>query len=208
VSSSNNNAANSIWLRQAIFESMLILVGIVLGFWVNEWREDLQKEAQGQAALERIIEEIEDNRKAVQFILPYHTKVLDKLVALEGNVPDKPMIETFLSSVATQGVGDLLLQDEAWKTATARDSLVAIDFDTVQQIASAYNLAESGPKNTWNGTIALFDEREAFLSEAAPYMHKRFLFIYSNLVSQEKYLVQTYDAVLKNLTPESSKSSD
>ena len=194
----------SIWLRQAIFESVLILIGIVLGFWVNEWREDLEKKVQGEAALARIVEELQDNRQSVQQVLPYHTKVLNKLSALEGNAPEAPMIETFLGSIATQGVGDLLLQDEAWKTASARDSLIAIDFEIVQQIASVYNLANNGPKNTWNATIALFNEKEAFETSAAAYMQKRFLFNYANLVSQEQYLIQQYNSVLKNLDIQSN----
>ncbi|WP_262693369.1 hypothetical protein [Kordiimonas aquimaris] len=190
---------NNMWLRHAVFESLLILIGIVLGFWVNEWREDLQKKTQGQAALARIVEELEDNRLSVQQILPYHKQVLQKLVALEENIPDAPMIETFLGTVASQGVGDLFVQDEAWKTASARDSLVAVDFSLVQQIASVYNLADTGPKSTWNNTIALFSEKEAFEPAAAPYMQKRFLFNYTNLVSQEQYLIQRYDAVLENI---------
>lgn len=189
----------NVWLRQAIFESALILVGIVLGFWVNEWREDIEKKNQGDAALARIVEEIQDNRAALKQILPYHTKVLNNLVEMQGNVPDAPMIETFLDVIAPNGIGDLLLQDEAWKTAIARDSLMAIDFGIVQDIAAVYNLADFGAKNMWNSTIMLFNEKEAFLAENAPYMQKRYMFNYSNLVSQEKYLMERYDQLLKKL---------
>lgn len=187
------------WLGRTLLESILIVLGIVLGFIVNEWREDLERAERADAAMGRIIEELSDNRAKVAAVLPYHREVAQRLRALLADPPMAPMIDTFMGGVAPNGVGDLLLQDEAWKTASARDSLATVDFETVQAIAGVYNIADSGARGSWQQLIALFSDPQSVMPDTGGYMLRRFSLGYDLLVSQEEYLLVRYDAVLARL---------
>ncbi len=184
------------WIGRTIFESGLIIVGIVLGFLVNEWREDLERAQQRDLALDRIIQELQLNREAVARVLPYHEKVAKKLRALLDNPPSKPFIDTFLQDVATAGVGDLVLQDTAWKTASARDSLATLDFGTVQQLSDVYDLAESGPLFAQLKIFEAFAEPQMYAPDQNGYLLKRAVFSFETIAMQERFLLQRYDEVL------------
>lgn len=193
------------WVGRAVFESLLIVVGIFVGFLVTEWREDLQVKKQGQAALARIIQEITTNRDAVARILPYHEKLAADLRTLLDNPPTKPLIDTFLQGVAQQGVGDLLLLDTAWRTAAARDSLATLDFLSVQRIADAYDLAKTGPQASWNMIVGFFTDTGMYAPDENGYLLRRLSFAYDTLAMQEKALLQRYNYTLQQLAPEGSE---
>ena len=187
------------WLGRAFFESTLIVLGVVLGFWVNEWRENRQREADGRAAIERVAIELRNNREAVARVLPYHERVAEALRVLRSDPPsDASLIETFFS-VADSGFGDLRLNDEVWRTALSRDSFARADFSDVQAITSVYNLADNGARNSWSLLVSFMTETSAFSSDQSGVALMRFSFAYDELVSQERYLIQEYDAVLKLL---------
>lgn len=187
------------WVGRTVFESALIVVGIILGFVVNEWRENLQLEQKADLAMDRILQELELNRDAVANVLPYHEQIAGKLRALLADPPQKPLIDTFLQDVATEGVGDLLLLDTAWKTANGRDSLAPFDFSAVQQLADVYDLAETGPQTSWIMIITFFSDKEMYAPDADGILLRRMSFAYDTLVMQEKALLQRYDWVLKDI---------
>lgn len=190
---------NSSLIGRTAFESVLIVVGIILGFVVNEWREDLERQRQGELALDRIIQELQLNREAVARVLPYHQKVAADLKLLLDNPPTKPFIDTFLQDVATGGVGDLVLQDTAWKTALARDSLATFDFAAVQRLADIYDLATTGALYAQVKIIEYFTETEMYAPDTNGYLLRRAIFSYETIVMQEEFLLQRYDEILENL---------
>lgn len=187
------------WVGRTVFESALIIVGIILGFIVNEWREDLQLEHKADLAMDRILQELELNREAVAGVLPYHEQVSNRLRGLLANPPAKPLMDTFLQDVATEGVGDLLLLDTAWKTANGRDSLAPFDFSAVQQLADTYDLAETGPQTSWTMIITFFAEKEMYAPDEDGILLRRMSFAYDTLVMQEKALLQRYEWVLREI---------
>ena len=150
------------WVGRTLFESALIVVGIILGFIVNEWREDIQLEQKADLAMDRILQELELNREAVANVLPYHEQIANDLRALLVDPPQKPLMDTFLQDVATEGVGDLVLLDTAWQTANSRDSLAPFDFSAVQQLADTYDLAKTGPQTSWTMIITFFADKEMY----------------------------------------------
>lgn len=187
------------WVGRTLFESSLIVVGIILGFIVNEWREDIQLEQKADLAMDRILQELELNREAVANVLPYHEQIATDLRALLADPPQKPLMDTFLQDVATEGVGDLLLLDTAWQTANSRDSLAPFNFSAVQQLADTYDLAETGPQTSWTMIITFFADKEMYAPDQGGILLRRMSFAYDTLVMQEKALLQRYDWVLKQI---------
>lgn len=187
------------WVGRTLFESSLIVVGIILGFIVNEWREDIQLEQKADLAMDRILQELELNREAVANVLPYHEQIATDLRALLADPPQKPLMDTFLQDVATEGVGDLLLLDTAWQTANSRDSLAPFNFSAVQQLADTYDLAKTGPQTSWTMIITFFADKEMYAPDQGGILLRRMSFAYDTLVMQEKALLQRYDWVLKQI---------
>ena len=187
------------WVGRTLFESALIVVGIILGFIVNEWREDIQLEQKADLAMDRILQELELNREAVANVLPYHEQIANDLRALLVDPPQKPLMDTFLQDVATEGVGDLVLLDTAWQTANSRDSLAPFDFSAVQQLADTYDLAKTGPQTSWTMIITFFADKEMYAPDQGGILLRRMSFAYDTIVMQEKALLQRYDWVLKQI---------
>lgn len=187
------------WVGRTIFESALIVIGIILGFLVNEWREDLQLEQKADLAMDRILQELELNREAVANVLPYHEQIAGDLRDLLTDPPKEPFIDTFLQKVATEGVGDLLLLDTAWQTANSRDSLAPFDFSAVQRLADVYDLAETGPQTSWIMIITFFSDKEMYAPDTDAILLRRMSFAYDTLVMQERALLQRYDWVLEDI---------
>lgn len=196
------------WFGHTVFESALIIVGIILGFIVNEWREDIERQERADAALDRIIQELELNRSAVALVLPYHQQVASDLKALLPDPPKKPFIETLLQDVATGGIGDLELLDTAWQTAIGRDALAPIDFTTVQEIADVYDLAEEGAAFTQVKIIEFFADTAMFAPDTGGDQLRRTSFAYDIIVLQERYLLERYDALLADLIPDYEPPED
>lgn len=187
------------WVGRTLFESALIVVGIILGFIVNEWREDIQLGQKADLAMDRILQELELNREAVANVLPYHEQIANDLRALLVDPPQKPLMDTFLQDVATEGVGDLVLLDTAWQTANSRDSLAPFDFSAVQQLADTYDLAKTGPQTSWTMIITFFADKEMYAPDQGGILLRRMSFAYDTIVMQEKALLQRYDWVLKQI---------
>lgn len=187
------------WVGRTLFESALIVIGIILGFIANEWREDLQLRSKADDALDRIIQELELNREAVARILPYHERVASELRALLAAPPQKPFVNTFLEDVATQGIGDLVLLDTAWQTASSRDSLSPFDFYAVQQLADIYGMAEGGANFTQLKIIEFFADAGMYAPDSDGVYLQRQVFAYETLVLQERALLERYDYILATL---------
>lgn len=96
-------AKTQAWLGKAVFEGVLIVLGVVLGFLVAEWRENRETEAAGRAALARIVLEIEANKQTVEGILPYHRKVADGLSGLLKAGPPQSLLSKPSSKLRSRG---------------------------------------------------------------------------------------------------------
>ncbi|MEO1013969.1 MAG: hypothetical protein AAFX08_02160 [Pseudomonadota bacterium] len=201
------------WVGRAVFESGLIVIGVVLGFIVNEWREGRAAAAEAARSLDRIVAEIELNRSRIKRILPYHQRVAAELADFDYSTLANEegvqtiLVEALFGDIATEGVGDLILQDEAWRTALEQDALAAADFSTLTRIASLYELTLSGPNASWRAIIDQIDEQASFTpAETVPAL-KRMTLKYQNLVAQEKYVLEEIDRALAEVQGPTGRQS-
>src|SRR5262249_48497316 len=78
----------------AIFQAVLVVLGVLLGFAVTEWQANAREQSEAQHALASIIEELGANRAAVVESLTYHEqKLAAMLEAQKANA--KPDIRMF-----------------------------------------------------------------------------------------------------------------
>jgi len=139
------------WLGKASFEAMLIVFAVVLGFIVNEWRQDYRDTQESIEALSRIKIEVENNRAAVMYISKYHEDLSAALSEVLAEAPDAPLVDTFEQAAMSLKppnslIGDVLLNDDAWLTAQTVGALTKAEFATVQAMSysKATNYRTSG----------------------------------------------------------------
>jgi len=119
--------------RSAIFQAVLVILGVVLGFAVTEWQSDRAEKAEAQHALAGIIEEIGANQAAVTEARTYHEARLAALAdAQKSNTP--PDIRAFDRGF----VAPAQVSSAAWTSASEVGALAHLPFDKVLSLSKVY----------------------------------------------------------------------
>ncbi len=118
-------------------ELLSIVIAIVLGFIVTEWRESRQEAKKAKLALHRIAQEVELNRDAISNMLPYYETMLHRIDSL-GH--DSLEISTDLQG--WQGINPIALQSSAYQLAMQTGLLSNIDFEMATAISLYYVICE------------------------------------------------------------------
>lgn len=126
------NSPQGIWL-----EIFSIIVAIVLGFLVAEWREARAESQRSNLALQRIAQEVERNREAMERVQPYYEGILNQMDS----------IGTENLNVATdltdwEGFNPIALQTSAYQIALQTGLLSNIDFEMATAISLYYAACE------------------------------------------------------------------
>lgn len=148
------------WLLRALFESGLILFGLLGAFALNEWQEARQREARVEALLTAITAELQANLELQQDAATYNTNLVDALRKLrdEGATIVPP-------SVYPRGLIIVPpLTSAAWDAAQEGGLLNEIPIETVLVLASIYE----SQRNHVDSTAALFNAMYAAYMSAPP----------------------------------------
>lgn len=124
--------------RSAVFQAVLVVLGVVLGFAITEWQNDRAEKAEAQHALAGIIEELGSNHTAVKEARLYHEeKQQDLAAAQKANTP--PDIRDFNRGF----VAPAQLSGAAWTSASEVGALSHLPFDKVLSLSKIYALQAS-----------------------------------------------------------------
>ena len=128
-------------LNTLLVEVLSIIIAVILGFVVNEWRENMNNKVKAQAALSKIAIEIEQNKKQLTEKQEYYRQMVNVLDSL--NSAKEKNIEGKISSLPNwKGFNPPLLSSSSFKTASTLGVFSYIDFDTADQIAKVYLLQD------------------------------------------------------------------
>ena len=133
------------WMFRAVFESVLIIVSIVVALGVNEWRDRRELEAHAREARVAFGREITANRGillAEKSGLPDHRRLWERYREL-GQKPVltaadlQPVYDEF-----PQGVNMLRLRDAVWRSLSGSDVLRRLDQRDLFLLAEIYRQQE------------------------------------------------------------------
>ena len=116
----------------AIFQSLLVVLGVVLGFIITEWQADQSRRAEARHALAGILEEIAVNRDAIAAARAYHA---DKTAMLSSAAGARPDIRAFDRGF----VAPAQVSAAAWSTAGETGALANLPFDQVLSLSRIYS---------------------------------------------------------------------
>ncbi|NRB50839.1 MAG: hypothetical protein HRU41_24430 [Saprospiraceae bacterium] len=114
-------------------ELLSIVIAIVLGFIVTEWRESLQEAKKAKLALYRIAQEVELNRDAAAHMLPYYEKMLHRMDSL-----GRDSFNVNSDIKGWEGINPIAFQSSAYQLAIQTGLLSNIDFEMATNISLFY----------------------------------------------------------------------
>lgn len=191
------------WLSKAIVESMLILIGILTAFALEEWKDERNIQILIIHSINNFEHEIKQNSARINDVNIYHKGVQQVLQNRESRGTMNSIAEFRNILDAMQPI---VLTNSAWDTAVATGVFTRMDFELVSALTLTYN------------TQARFDENyrtelRTMLSpsnlnnknlEAIVYNASQLV---SNIIAQESELAAYYDQVLAILRSHLSKKS-
>ena len=131
--------ATSIWLPQVMFESMLIVVSILVALGLDEWRSDRQDAENIEHALSNFISEIQQNRARVEDAAPFN-QGLHHVLSRRQEVRAIESVATFINII--DSYSPVVLQSTAWETALATGALARMDYNLVSALSLTYSLQD------------------------------------------------------------------
>lgn len=129
--------ATSEWLPRVLFESMLIVVSILVALYLDEWRDDRQDAENIEHALANFVSEIQQNRARVEDAAPFN-QGLRHVLSRRQKVRAIESVATFVNII--ESYNPVVLQSTAWETAIATGSLAKMDYNLVSALSLTYSL--------------------------------------------------------------------
>lgn len=170
-----------------IIEVTSIVLAVVLGFIVNEWRENLNNKSKANSALQKITMEIKQNYLNLSEKQKYYNNIisaLDSLLSIYG--------EDNLSSKSVpgwKGINPPILSSSSYKTALTIGVFSYVDFHKADKISKVYLLQDELQKL---GTLSI---QSLITGEFYNYRSIKLLFvIYNELIDG---WMLAYNQVLK-----------
>lgn len=124
------------WLPRVVFESLLIVVSILLALALDEWTEDLEIEELVTRSVASFERELQQNKARIEDAIPYHAGILGVLRRLDESGEDKTLAQYREVISALQPTR---LLRSAWDTAVATGALSRMDYEMVAALSQTYD---------------------------------------------------------------------
>ena len=131
-------------LLENIKQLFLIVFSVVLGIFLSERIEERKNEKEAALLLSKIKSEINDNKKLLEYWVPYHQEIVDRLDSLNG---DEIFVRNFIDDestlyeeVITRGtiMGSSPAKD-AWDIAKSHPLIVHFDYEELLILSKIYH---------------------------------------------------------------------
>jgi len=180
-----------------LFEVVLIAVGVFLGLWANNWHEDREHRAQGEAALRNFAGEMEANRQATQHYRSYHETLAQELTQfLRSQEP--PSQDRFNKEVHFEGLRPVIFEHTAWDLALATQALSYLKPDLAFDISKAYT-EQNAFQTLENSFLASAFTPSGLSSDNVKGLAAAMLIYLSDVNQQEPAMVSRYEKVIPEI---------
>lgn len=129
--------ATSIWLPRVLFESLLIVVSIMVALGLDEWRDNRQNAENIEKALSNFLGEIQQNKAGIDDVAPFN-QGLQHVLSRRQEVSAIDSVTQFVNMI--ESYNPVVLRSTAWETALATGSLGKMDYNLVSALSLTYSL--------------------------------------------------------------------
>jgi hypothetical protein len=124
-------------IGRVLFESLLLIVSVVLGFVVSEWGTHAKERELAANVRRSIAQEVEDNLRTMDAQLDRHRAGLAALVRAKPD-PAKPALLVLVTSLPGGTINNLPMKRAAWDAAVSSGALRLLDHDLVERYSEIY----------------------------------------------------------------------
>ncbi len=122
-------------------EMVAIMLSVVLGFALNEWRVNRAEADAVESAKQSLIRELETNNRVNEQRLAYYAEFRDTLsVLMDSHGPDAALAPDTLGFAS---IFPYFFTSGAYEAARASGTLSNMDFDTIELLSVAYTLQDT-----------------------------------------------------------------
>jgi hypothetical protein len=137
--------------RHWFLEGMLIVVSVLLGFGLSEFREAQAERDLTGRVLDGIRAEIEHNLSVLEPFVPTHTQWMEALAKVDTSEGNQSGVEVWFATrppLPLDGTSPFpSLRRSAWDAAVAGGALRLIDYDVAAALADVYGMQEQATAN-------------------------------------------------------------
>jgi hypothetical protein len=184
-------------LLAALLEAGFLVLGVVLAFAVNEWREAREDRDRAEAALVSVVEELRSNRDAVAEARQYHVGLLTRLRALRGEGKE-PTIRDFPNGF----IAPATPFRTAWESAADTGALADLPYDTVLRLSRLYAEQDRYVDQAQTAGEVIYAELLDVGGFGIVEKHAQLPFFIATFSFREEQLIASYDAALEWLEAE------
>jgi hypothetical protein len=178
------------------FEALLIVLSVLLGFGVSEWRQASGDRELAERVLRNLHAELEHNRTELDQVLPRHREILDALVAADATDSTQSGWDVIFRVI--QGVGGGMappaLRRGAWDAAVSTGALRLLDYEVVAALSEIYE-RQSTSADFFGRAMGAY-EPVLFEPHRQSETVQAFRWMAVELVSFESDLLELYDRQL------------
>lgn len=132
-------ASSDSWISQGIFQSILIVVSILIALAFDQWREESEEDEVVERAIYSFSLELRQNMDRIGDVIPYHNALFEILIRnhSHGEITAISHLDDIV-----RGFQPAMLEHTAWDTAVATGALTKMDYELVNTLSFTYNRQE------------------------------------------------------------------
>jgi hypothetical protein len=187
-----------------LLESVLIVLSVVLGFALTEWRQQQAERKLARTVLENVRREMAQNLATLERIPPKHARMAERLAtaAVPSAGGGQTAFDVFAREMPEGGLDLSPLRDAAWETAVTTGALRLLDYEKAALVSEVYQIQRASIVPTIQRISDRFLAPQNFDPLARTAMLRTHHMLFVEISGQESYLMETYRRVLKQLAPE------
>lgn len=183
-------------------ETFTIMASILLALWVNNWWEGRKVQSLVSTSLEQFRREIAANQERIRIIQPYSTQVLENLqnflvkASQDPSVMELPL-EQLRMEIAPHGFQMSAIQDTAWQTAMATQTLMNMNYDFVYEASTVYQIYQQSLLKMEDRLMSLIGDPENLNTKRFILVGQTLYIMYTDINSLHERLLGAYDRFLQ-----------
>jgi hypothetical protein len=185
-----------------LFESLLIVISVALGFVVTQWRESVVEGELAARVLADVLVEVEANLGQIDAQMAKHKQVIEDLVAglpsLDAAAPDQSGLDFIFSHIGGDFSGRPLRQ-AAWDAAVSSGALRLIDYEIAAVLSDIYVSQEKAYDPLLIQTTSIIFAPSTFDPARRKEVVLMFRWFMEEAVGREKLLKEKYEEYLPQL---------
>ena len=138
-----------------LFEAVLIILSVAIGFAVSEWRERVADRELAARVLRNVRAEVEYNLTQIEAQVARHQQMIQAMAGADVSNPSESGWDVMVRTLKS-GPGALPLRRAAWDGAVSMGALRVIDYDMAARLSEIYVAQDAYGLTVANGPLLLY----------------------------------------------------